>query len=235
MINYQKTRFTNTDSSAVESGVLINDEGLALIAKREGENMVVAPSMGQANEVFAGFSYERTRRPEVLGNVEAGTVVFADQPAIKLARVPNAGAVAVFIDGSKVDVDAGTGAPAAATAVNLDGDMIYFHGDHDGKSFRVQYHYTPSLEEARSYGEGSEFGQTPPSYEVGVVGRITGGIVDTTAWDPEADWADESVMHPSLGENGLLTVGGSGTKLTNLLIKRAPMNGSAYLTVEFIL
>ena len=231
MINYQKTRFTNTDSSAVESGAIIHDEGLALIAKREGENMVVNASMGQAGEQFAGFSYERTRRPETLGSVEE----FVAGAEHKLARVPDAGAISVWVEGVKKTIDVGKGEPAANTAVNLEGDTLYLHGDHTGNPVRVQYHYTPTLEEARSYGEGSEFGQTPPSYEVGVVGRITGGIVDTTCWDPNADWSDESVLNPSLGANGLLTVGGSGTKLTNLLIKRAPSGGSAYLTVEFVL
>lgn len=233
MINYQKTRFTNTDSSAVETGVMINDEGLALVAKRDGDQMVIAPSTGASNEIFAGFSYERTRRPEILGFVQEETIKVAD--GLRLLRTPIAGAISIRVDGTKMNIDIGNTAPAANTAVALDGDQVIFHADHDGKTVRVQAHYEPSLEEARTFGEGNEFGQTPASYEVGVCGRIVGGIVSTTAWDPEADWADESVMHPSLGADGNLTVGGSGTLLSNLLIRRAPGQGSPYLEVEFIL
>lgn len=233
MINYQKTRFTKTDSSAVESGVMISEEGLALIAKREGADLVIRPSQGAAGEVFAGFSYERTSRPDVLAMVAESVVVVNE--TFLMARAPIAGQLAVFIDGTKVTVDLAAEAPVDGTTVNMDGQELYFHASAAGKSLRVQMRYTPSLEEARTYGEGNEFGDTPASYEVGVCGRVVGGTLSTTAWDPAADWADESKLHPVLGADGLLTIGGSGTELKNLIIKTAPSQGNPYITVEFIL
>ena len=238
MINYQKTRFTKTDNSNVMSGVMIHDEGLALAASREDGELVVEPSKGASGEIFAGFSYERTKRPTVLGAVVKETVtteVLAS--GLLLARLPIAGQIGVFIDGTKVAVDVGTdsSAPGAATAVSLYKGVLYFHADHADKAVMAQYRYEPSLEEARTYGEGNEYNQTPASYEVGVTGRIVGGTVSTTCWDPSVDWSDESKMHPSLGADGLLTIGGSGTVLKNLLIRNEPGQGSPYLTVEFIL
>lgn len=232
MLNYRNTIFTQTDSSPVAQGEIIQEEGAALVLLREGSKAVIKQSTGAADEVFAGFSYERTRRPEILAGIHES--VIGSDLMVRLERTPEPGKIAVFVDGSAITVEVGSSAPADGTTVNLDGSVIYVHSSAEGKDVRVQFLYEPSVSEARTYGEGTEFNQTPASADVGVCGRILGGEVSTNYFDVEADWADETVIHPSLGADGRLTIGGSGTVLTNLAIKEAPNSEKAFLTVEFI-
>jgi hypothetical protein len=232
MLNYSKTIFTQTASSIVATGLFINEEGSALVISREGSNAVVGESTGAAGEIFAGFSYERTRRPTILSGVYEAHI--ADEQPIELHRIPDPGSIGVWVDGKKLDIDAGKDAPSLPDSVSLNGHYILVHKDHVGKNIKVQFLYQPTVLEALTYGDGNDFDSTPASAYVGVVGRILGGSVSTNYFDVEADWSDESVMHPSLGLDGRLTIGGSGTKLTNLVIIQSPASESAFLTLEFI-
>ena len=237
MLNYRNTIFTQTDSSKVAQGEIIQEEGAALVILREGSSSVIKESTGAAGEIFAGFSYERTRRPSILAAIEEGVITVADgddKGLIRLGRTPEPGKIAIWVDGSEITIEVGATKPADATTVNLNGSEILTHASMEDSDFRVQYLYEPTVSEARVYGEGNEFGQSPASADVGVCGRIVGGEISTNHFDVEADWANEQEMHPSLGANGRLTIGGSGTKLTNLIIKEAPRSDSAFLTVEFI-
>lgn len=231
MLNYRNTIFTQTDSSKVATGEIIQEEGAALVILREGPEAVIKESTGAAGEIFAGFSYERTRRPEVLAAIEEGTI---EDGLIRLGRTPTPGKIAIWIGADEITIEVGDDAPADNSAVNLSGSELRTDAGENGKEFRVQYLYEPTVSEARVYGEGNEFGQSPASADVGVCGRIVGGTISTNHFDVEADWANETEMHPSLGADGRLTIGGPGTKLTNLIIKEAPRSDSAFLTVEYI-
>jgi len=231
MLNYRGTIFTQTDSSKVATGEIINEEGAALVILREGSSSVIQESKGASGEIFAGFSYERTRRPSILAAIEEG--VIADS-IIRLGRTPEPGKIAIWVAGTEITIEVGADAPDDATTVNLNGSEILTHADMNDKDFIVQYLYEPTVSEARLFGEGNEFSATPASADIGVCGRILGGVVSTNFFDIDADWSDETKMHPSLGADGRLTIGGPGTELTNLIIKEAPRSDSAFLTVEFI-
>jgi len=235
MLNYRNTIFTQTDSSPVAQGELINEEGAALVILREGDKAVIKQSTGAADEIFAGFSYERTRRPTILAAIHEATLAAVDgKVMVRLERTPEPGKLAVWVGGSAITVEVGADVPTDTSTVNLDGSDLIFHLDAAGEDVRVQFLYEPTVSEARTHGDGTEFNQTPASADVGVCGRIVGGTISTNYFDIEADWADETKLHPSLGADGRLTIGGSGTELTNLIIKEAPNSESAFLTVEFI-
>jgi hypothetical protein len=231
MLNYKKSRFTATDVAPIVEGASISQEGLALVVVRGEGQSEIQPSTGAAKEVFRGFSYDRVSAPEVLGH--AGESVVDSAKPFDLTRTPMADMVGVFIDGTKATIEAGKTASAAGS-VALDGMNLHFHSGDDGKEFRFQIHYKPTYEEAIMYGERHDRGVALPNEVAGSCGLIVGGSISTTCWDPTVDWTDTSVTHPSLGVDGLLTIGGSGTLLDMLIIEEAPTSGEdGVLTVSY--
>tara|TARA_Y100001963_G_C6765817_1_gene442142 strand:+ start:746 stop:1447 length:702 start_codon:yes stop_codon:yes gene_type:complete len=232
MLNYKKTRLTATSSHPIVEGAQINEEGLAMVKVRSEGQTEIQPSTGAAGEIFAGFAYHRVSSPSYLGL--AGTSTVDASKPFDLTRVPNEDMIGIFIGSTKLTIEAGT-TPSAAGTVALQGSKLHFHSDDDGSEFRYQIQYTPSYEEAITYGDRIDRGTALPTEVAGACGVIVGGEISTTAWDPTVNWADLSVKHPSLGANGLLTIGGSGTKLDFLVIEEAPAMGEdGVLTVSYI-
>lgn len=87
------------------------------------------------------------------------------------------------------------------------------------------------MTEARSYTADAPIGGLPSNIE-GRIAYIKLGNVATSMFDPTADWSADNVLHPSLGPNGLLTLGGTGTELKGLIIKQAPTTERGYLIIE---
>jgi hypothetical protein len=231
MLNYKKTRLTATDSAPIVEGAGITQEGMALVVVRSEGQSEIQPSTGVAGEIFRGFSYDRVSAPEVLGHSGEANVD-ASKP-FDLTRTPITDMLGVFIDGTKATIEAGK-TPSAGGVVALDGMNLYFHADDDGKAFRFQIHYKPTYEEAIMYGERHDRGAALPNEVAGACGLIVGGTISTTCWDPTVDWTDTSVTHPTLGADGLLTIGGPGTKLDMLIIEEAPTSGEdGVLTVSY--
>lgn len=232
MLNYKKTRLTATSTSPIVEGAGISQEGMALVAIRtENGRTEIQPSTGVSGEIFRGFSYDRVSAPEVLGHAGFSTV--DSSKPFNLTRTPITDMVGVFIDGTKADIEAGK-APSVAGKVALDGSDLYFHSDDDDKDFRFQIHYKPTYEEAVTYGERHDRGVALPNEVSGACGLIVGGTISTTCWDPTVDWTDTSKAHPSLGADGLLTIGGPGEVLTELVIEEAPASGEdGVLTVSY--
>lgn len=225
MLVQRYTRLQLTEHRPVEKGLNITQEGIALVAVKQGNDTVVRPSTGAANEVFAGFSMSRNSPPATFPYVAESAV--PGSLNIQLNRVPMSGQILIKVAGVALTVVAS--APADATEVRLEGDIITFHADHEGKTYRIQMQYEPSVSEARTIiGDGPIGGIA--SGPMDVIGVITRGDAATTMYDASADFS--TVINPTLGADGLLTAGGAGTLLTGVQIISVPTSENVALVVR---
>lgn len=216
MLVQKYTRLFRTEHFDVQEGVVIQEEGVALVFVQEGGKTKVRPSTGAAGEVFAGFSQSRNSPPSYIPHVFEASV-----PAtliVELPRIPLTGQILVKIGGTKATIVAG--APDAAGKVQLTANVLSFHADDANKEIYVQYIYEPSMAEARTILGDMPIGGLPSSNQ-GVIGATLHGNVATTMYDASVDWT--GVINPTLGVDGRLTVGGSGTKLTNVQVIQTPI------------
>lgn len=228
MIIYQNTRFAKSDQAESIPGAAITEEGFALTYKPYNGKNLVDLSTGAAGEVFAGFSLSRSVPPSRLPKVEELVVASGK---VQLSRVPLSDSIFVAVDGTAIGtITVSDTTPGDATSVSLDEMELIFHASAEGKAVRVQYHFEPSYQEAREMNGDAPIGGDPAP-EMGVVGLlIEANPFTITNFDSSVDWT--GVMHPSLGANGLLTVGGTGVELTQYVIVSAPTQGNPYLTLR---
>lgn len=216
-MNVQKlTRLFRTEHLPVQTGVIIEEEGTALVFVSENGQTVVRPSTGAAGEIFAGFSlHGRNSPPSYVPHAFDSTV--PESLVVELPRTPLTGQVLVKVAGVKLEVVAG--APADATEVQLSGKELIFFAGEGKKSLYVQFIYEPSLAEARTILGDMPIGGLPAHYQ-GIIGVALHGQIGTTMYDASVDWT--GVINPNLGVDGRLTVGGSGKKLENVTVLAAP-------------
>lgn len=215
-MNVQKlTRLFRTEHQPVQAGVIIEEEGTALVYVSENGLTVVRPSTGAADEVFAGFSLSRNSPPSYLPHAFQSSV--PESLVIELPRTPLTGQILVKVAGVKLEIVAG--APVAADEVQLAGrDLVFFAGQSK-KSLFVQFVYEPTMAEARTILGDMPIGGLASSAQ-GIIGIALHGEIGTTMYDASADWT--GVINPNLGVDGRLTVGGTGTKLTNVTVMAQP-------------
>lgn len=225
MLVQRYTRLFLTEHRPVEQGLNLTEEGIALVAVKQGNDTVVKPSTGAAGEVFAGFSLSRNSPPATLpwvGEFHVPATLNAELP-----RQPLAGQILVRLDNEALTVVAN--APADVTEVQVVGTVLTFHADAEkGKCF-IQMQYEPTVNEARTIiGDGPIGGVASGAMDQ--IGIITRGEVATTLFDASADFS--KAMYPNLGANGVLTVGGAGVQLTNVQILSAPSAENSALVVR---
>lgn len=228
MLFQNATDIVQTQEADLLPGEVIHEEGVALVWTKEGGKSFLRLSTGVQGELFAGFALARSMPPANMNRVEE--FVIDATKKFTLARVPNAGALLVKIDGTKADQEA-TAAASAEGKVGVQGADLYFHADDIGKKAFVQYAFELTVTEARSYTADAPIGGLASNVE-GRVGYIKLGNIATSMFDPTADWSADNVLTPRLGPNGLLTIGGNGTELKGCIIKQAPTTDRGYLIVE---
>ncbi len=228
MINQKYTRQFLTEHRPVAPGVSITEEGVALVYVRvPGEaELHVQPSTGAAGEVFAGFSWTRNHPPALLPKVQEGVVPVGGK--IELDQVPVTGQLMIRVAGAALTIVAG--APADATEVQVVGTEVTFHADAVGSGYFAQMQFEPTVQQARQILGDMPIGGLASTNE-GIIGVLTRADVATTMFDGAADFG-AAELHPSLGADGRLTIGGGGTKLTNVVVVSAPSADVPYLTVR---
>lgn len=215
-MNVQKlTRLFRTEHLPVQSGVIIEEEGTALVFVSENGTTCVRPSTGAAGEQFAGFSMSRNSPPSYIPHAFNSSV--PESLVVELPRTPLTGQILVKVGGVKLEVVAGV--PADATEVQLAGNDLVFFAGSTKKALYVQFIYEPTLAEARTILGDMPIGGLASSYQ-GIIGVALHGQVGTTMYDASADWT--GVINPNLGVDGRLTVGGSGPKLSNVTVLATP-------------
>ena len=228
MLFQNATEIVQTQEADLLPGEVIHEEGVALVWVREGGNSFLRLSTGAQGESFAGFALSRSMPPSHMNRVEE--FVIDATKKFTASRLPDAGAMLVKIDGTKATQEANA-APSAEGIVGVQGADLYFHADDIGKKVRIQYAYELTVTEARSYTADAPIGGLASNVE-GRIGYIKLGNIATSMFDPTADWTADNVLHPTLGPNGLLTVGGNGTELKGCIIKQAPTTERGYLVIE---
>lgn len=224
MLVQRYTRLQLTEHRPVEAGLNITEEGIALVAVKQGNDTVVRPSTGAADETFAGFSLSRNSPPTTFPWVGEGRT-----PAslnLQLPRIPMVGQILVRVAGVARTIVA---AAPEAGEIRLVGDILTFHADDEGVEYNVQMQYEPTVLEARTIiGDGPIGGIA--SGPMDTIGIITRGDAATTLYDAGADFTN--VIHPTLGADGRLTVGGAGTVLKNVQVLTVPTSENVALVVR---
>lgn len=228
MINQKYTRQFLTEHRPVAPGVSITEEGVALVYVRvPGEaELHVQPSTGAAGEVFAGFSWTRNHPPALLPFIQEGVIPAGGK--IELDQVPVTGQLLLSAAGDAKEIVAD--APVDNTQVQVVGTTVTFHADSVGSTYFAQMQFEPTVQQARQILGDMPIGGLASTNE-GVIGVLTRADVATTMFDAAADFG-AAELHPSLGADGRLTIGGNGTKLLNVVVVSAPSADVPYLTVR---
>lgn len=202
MIEQKYTRIFHTEHRPVETGALFEDEGMAAVFVKEGDQTVVRPSTGAAGEKFAGVSTSRNAPPLFVPYVFEGVLSSLE---MELPRIPLTGQILVKLDGTKLTIVASD--TAAENEVVLDANKLTFEAGSEGKTVFIQMMYEPTVAEARQFKGDLPVGNLSSSAQ-GIIGLVTRGDVSTTYFDASADWS--GAMDANLGADGKFTVGGSG-------------------------
>lgn len=231
MLQMQATSILSTDEGDLLPGAYLSEEGLALAYVKHDGKLFLQPSLGLADEVFAGFYYGRPTPANFKPRVQEFVLGTDD---IVLARLPHPDQLLIKIDGVVASKqNAGDQAPEIAGEVTVNGaELLFAAADVAAKKkVFVQYLYELTASEAKA-----ETGDEPiGGISANIRGRapyIKTGEVGTTMFDATSDWGAADAMHPRLGAGGRLTLKGSGKLLTNVLIKSAPSTQAQYLVLE---
>ncbi len=224
------TDIVMTNEGDLLPGEVIHEEGVALVWHRENGKNFLKLSRGVANEVFAGFALARNMPPAFQIYVEEFTIDATQ--AFTLQRLPTDKQSLIKIAGkAATSVTAGEEAPDAAGEVVLNGAEVLFAAADVGKKVFVQYASELTVGEARAITGDAPVGGLPSNIQQRI-GYIKLGNVSTNMIDASADWSNDAILNPSLGAGGKLTIGGNGTLLRGVIIKKAPDHTNGYATFE---
>jgi hypothetical protein len=227
MLNYKQSQFFETNPFDILPGLALNEEGYALVYVKEDGKTYVSTSTGVEGETFAGLNMSVNLPPSRATMVEEHVIPTGGK--ISLNRVPVTGQLLVKVAGTKATISAGTSAGDAGTAT-VNGKDVFFNTADVGKSVFVQYHYELLASEAKQFTGDHLGGVNTASAEFGSTGVVQRGTIETSMFDASVDWT--SVVHPKLGQNGMFTVGGNGTLLTNVVVLGSPSAESSFLRLE---
>jgi hypothetical protein len=228
----QATAIIKTNEGDLLPGANIQEEGRALVFVKQDGRMYLQQSQGVTGEEFAGFALMRPFPPQVQPRVQEFVLGRDDKNGeIVLARLPVAGQLLIKVGGAKATQVVDDEAPAAAGHVAVNAAALLFSAADIAakKTVYVQYLYELSASEAQRVVGDAPLGGNASNIR-GRAPYIELGDVAVDVFDASVDWSDDSVMHPSTGAEGLLSIG-KGTELKNVLIKQAPSVESPYLVL----
>lgn len=228
MYEASSTFIQDTLSRKIAAGERFTESGIVATYTRENGELEVRLSRGGANEEMAGITLTRSVPPAILHKVVEAVIPSALK--VDLGRTPIIDQHLVKIDDVKAEMVADLDTLAAGKYF-LDGDVVTFHTEDEGKELFVQMAYEPTVSEAREVLGDSPIGGLSETV-TDMVTLITKGQVGTNMFDASSDWTATDELHPRLGANGTFTLEGSGRVLTNVIIVTAPSSESSCLVVE---
>lgn len=223
------TDIVMTNEGDLLPGEVIHEEGVALVWHRENGKNFLKLSRGVPGEIFAGFALARNMPPAFQIYVEEFTIDATQ--AFTLQRLPTDKQLLIKVAGKSATIEAGEESPATAGEVALHGAEVLFAAADVGKKVFVQYASELTVGEARAITGDAPVGGLPSNIQQRI-GYIKLGNVSTNMIDASADWSNDAILNPSLGAGGKLTIGGEGTVLRGIIIKKAPDHTNGYATFE---
>ncbi len=242
MLQLRETRIVNSQPNDVLTGHIIPEEGLALAYVKEGADTKVQLSTGAQDEVFAGVSFSRNCPPAVLPVVLEG-VVNADAQFV-LPRNPVAGQLLVQLSGQSNPQTIVVGAPGGLDEVQVIPLALQFlastgtppAGGAEGLAVRVQFLYSPTVQEARSIIGDAPIGGLPSSAQ-GSIGVLKNAIIGTNSYDASVDWSNALFVKTlaaggDASKRGVFTVGTAGDHIPNVVVRVAPSAANPFLVLS---
>lgn len=224
MLNINTRIFDSSDMRLAKSAKIIA-EGQALVYV-PGE-VGLAPSKGEAGEIFAGFVMRRTSAAPVIEDymtkVERFVIAAPEEgdPAVELQFEPLSASVCV--------IDLGTG--TAIDAPTVEGKVISSASFKNDMEIEVVYKYALSVVQARAI-----FGDIQPGGAagdlLGQVGCAKRGQIFTSWFDTTVNW--RTAKQIKLAANGMITnEKGSGEVLPGAYVVAVPNADEPFLGIEF--
>jgi len=222
MLQLRETRVVYTGHEAVATGVVINEEGIALAYVKENGATKVQPCTGVAGEIFAGVSLSRNAPPAALPMVNEG--IIAADGTFEMGRVPNAGQLLVKVGGTAFTI---VTTDPSVEEVKVTGSTLQFQVAEAGNQVFAQMVYTPTVIEARTIVGNIPAAGIPQTDTIGTLKDATFG---TNYFDAAVDWSD--ALYVKLGPNGTLTKGTAADGIPNAIVKNSPSPASPFLVVS---
>lgn len=225
MLQLRETRITYSKHENVQSGVVIPEEGMALVYVKENGETKVTVSSGASGEIFAGVSWSRNTAPASVPFVQEEKVSTAN--SIELVRAPIAGQLNVKVAGAQKDIV--NVAPADASEVQLSGKNLIFFAGEAGKAVVAQFLYVPTVPEARTIiGDGPHGGLSSTSQSV--IGVLKDAQFATNFFDASQDWSD--AMFVKTGPGGTFVPGTANDHADGVIVKVSPSGANPFLVLS---
>lgn len=219
MILFNQSRIVESFERPVAAGQTVDQEGRALVGVLTAGAYGVKFAAGSGTEQFVGISFNTpailTRIPLMVDLTQSAgnTLTLPQTPVSGTLRIQNLSTGTVL----------SAGVATNANEYSVSGTTVTMNAGTTGIKFRVWLAYVPTVAQAVAL-----FGNTQPGGQAGLalgqVGTITRGDVYTTEFDTTSDWVTGGTV--KLGANGLFTLSGSGTSLTNVRIISVPSIGA---------
>lgn len=246
MLHLSKSDPRRTTSRPVAAGVGAIEEGIGLIAVREGGIMKVKPGVGAANtEEFAGFAINERTAPANFPLVRENQSVVLLETGIWGIRIPKAvvgtpritySATNVALTEYTADLDSvlEAGEYKLATLTNGDYSIQVVEADL-GKKLNVIYSYAPTVADLMMLGgDNSPVTFSTITGIVGETGVFEEGVVYTSNYDVIVDWANWTPAAPiKIGANGVVKTSGNGATVPGGRVIEAPTADSPFLGISF--
>jgi len=208
-------------------GATVHAEGMAMVRELINGEEVVKPSEGEADEVFAGFTYGEVFTPNVLSYV--GQVTVSGGKAL----LPE-GVIAsqlLLKDGA---TELAVGDPATtAGKYSIAANLVTFHADQEGKVIDVVCRRNITTEELLSGGYPVQLTTASATDQIGVVGIIERGTVYTDMFDAAVDWTSASEVRLAAG--GLFTdQTGAANAITGMQVVHVPTAEQPFLGLRLL-
>lgn len=225
MLQLQETRIARSKHEAVLPGVIIPEEGMALVYVKDGEETKVKPSTGSGSEVFAGVSWSRAVPPAAAPFVQEGVV--STGLRMELPRAPISGQLNVKVNGTQKTIV--SGAPASAAEVQVSGRFLIFYTGEAAKAVKAQFLYAPNVVEARAMlGDGPHGGLS--SSQESIIGTLKDAQIATNFFDASADWS--TTLYAKLGAGGIFVPSNLADSIPNVVVKKAPNGSNPFLVLS---
>lgn len=205
MIYYPTTFALSQTEEPLQSGVVLTNDGQALVSGFVNGVFGVKVATGAAGEVFSGFLKAQTSAtpffPTVGVKVEETTLPTGG--TYQLAKIPLSGTISVYneTDGALI-----AGANVAVSA----GGLLTVTGA-DNKQVLITYQYTLSAQEATARVGSIQPGGYAGQY-AGTASVMKSGTIYTDQFDTTVDW--RAATGVKLAAGGIVTnQAGTGTSL----------------------